>query len=114
MPKRNGLVVARTRAEARDWHRAMRAQGKRIAFAPTMGALHDGHVSLIRIGLEKADVAASSIFVNPTQFAAHEDLATYPRTEESDLQKLEAAGCLFCYCPSPSEMYPPGTRRGCQ
>lgn len=108
MPKRNGLVVARTRAEARDWHRAMRAQGKRIAFAPTMGALHDGHVSLIRIGLEKADVAASSIFVNPTQFAAHEDLATYPRTEESDLQKLEAAGCSFCYCPLPSEMYPPG------
>jgi pantoate--beta-alanine ligase len=86
----------------------MRAQGKRIAFAPTMGALHDGHVSLIRIGLDKADVAASSIFVNPTQFAAHEDLATYPRAEESDLQKLEAAGCSFCYCPSPSEMYPPG------
>jgi pantoate--beta-alanine ligase len=86
----------------------MRAQGKRIAFAPTMGALHDGHVSLVRIGLEKADVAASSIFVNPAQFAAHEDLATYPRAEESDLQKLEAAGCSFCYCPSPAEMYPPG------
>ena len=48
-----------------------------------MGALHEGHVSLIRIGLEKADVAASSIFVNPTQFAAHEDLATYPRDEEA-------------------------------
>lgn len=86
----------------------MRAQGKRIAFVPTMGALHDGHLSLVKIGLEKADVAASSIFVNPTQFAAHEDLGTYPRTEESDIQKLEAAGCSFCYCPSPSEMYPPG------
>lgn len=73
-----------------------------------MGALHDGHVSLIKIGLEKADVAASSIFVNPTQFAAHEDLATYPRAEDSDLQKLEAAGCSFCYCPSPAEMYPAG------
>ncbi len=73
-----------------------------------MGALHPGHVSLIKIGLEKADVAASSIFVNPTQFAAHEDLATYPRTEESDLQQLADAGCSFCYCPSPSEMYPPG------
>lgn len=108
MAKRSGLVVARTRVEARDWHRAMRAQGKRIAFAPTMGALHDGHLSLIRIGLQKADVAASSIFVNPTQFAAHEDLGTYPRAEESDLQKLEAAGCSFCYCPTPSEMYPPG------
>ena len=108
MPKRSGLVVARTRGEAREWHRAQRAAGKRIAFAPTMGALHDGHVSLIRLGLEKADVAASSIFVNPTQFAAHEDLGTYPRSEESDLQKLEAAGCSFCYCPSPTEMYPPG------
>lgn len=86
----------------------MRSQGKRIAFIPTMGALHEGHLSLIRIGLQKADVAASSIFVNPTQFAAHEDLATYPRAEESDLEKLEEAGCSFCYCPSPSEMYPPG------
>ncbi len=73
-----------------------------------MGALHDGHISLIKLGLEKADVAASSIFVNPTQFAAHEDLGTYPRAEASDLEKLEAAGCSFCYCPSPSEMYPPG------
>ena len=108
MPKRSGLVVARTRGEARDWYKSQRALGKRIAFAPTMGALHDGHVSLIHIGLGKADVAASSIFVNPTQFAAHEDLATYPRTEDSDLQKLEAAGCAFCYCPSPAEMYPPG------
>ena len=108
MPKRSGLVVARTRAEARDWYRSQRALGKRIAFAPTMGALHDGHVSLIKIGLEKADVAASSIFVNPTQFAANEDLATYPRAEDSDLQKLESAGCSFCYCPSPTEIYPPG------
>jgi len=108
VPKRAGLVVARTRGEARDWYKSQRAAGKRIAFAPTMGALHDGHVSLIKIGLEKADVAASSIFVNPTQFAAHEDLATYPRAEDSDLQKLEAAGCSFCYCPSPAEMYPAG------
>ena len=108
MPKRSGLVVARTRAEARDWYRSQRTLGKRIAFAPTMGALHEGHVSLIKIGLEKADVAASSIFVNPTQFAANEDLATYPRAEDSDLQKLEAAGCSFCYCPSPTEIYPPG------
>lgn len=73
-----------------------------------MGALHEGHTSLIRLGLQKADVAASSIFVNPAQFAAHEDLATYPRTEEADLQKLAEAGCTFCYCPSASEMYPPG------
>lgn len=108
MAKRNGLVVARTRAEARDWRRQMQAQGKRIAFVPTMGALHAGHLSLVKIGLGKADVVASSIFVNPTQFAAHEDLSTYPRAEASDLQKLTEAGCAFCYSPTPSEMYPPG------
>jgi pantoate--beta-alanine ligase len=102
------MTVARTRAEAREWHRAQRAAGKRIGFAPTMGALHDGHVSLIRIALEKTDVAASSIFVNPTQFAATEDLATYPRDEEGDLRKLAEAGCTFCYCPTAAEMYPPG------
>ncbi len=108
MAKRNGLVVARTRAETRDWRRQMQAQGKRIAFVPTMGALHAGHLSLVKLGLEKADVVAASIFVNPTQFAAHEDLSTYPRAEDSDLQKLAEAGCTFCYCPTPAEMYPPG------
>ncbi len=108
MAKRNGLVVARTRAETRDWRRQMQAQGKRIAFVPTMGALHAGHLSLVKLGLEKADVVAASVFVNPTQFAAHEDLSTYPRAEASDLQKLAEAGCTFCYCPTPAEMYPPG------
>jgi pantoate--beta-alanine ligase len=108
LPKRAPITIARTRAEAKDWYRSQRAAGKRIAFAPTMGALHDGHISLIRLGLEKADVACSSIFVNPTQFAAHEDLATYPRDEEGDLRKLAEAGCTLCYCPSASEMYPPG------
>ncbi len=108
MAKRNGLVVARTRAETRDWRRQMQAQGKRIAFVPTMGALHAGHLSLVKLGLEKADVVAASIFVNPAQFAAHEDLSTYPRAEDSDLQKLAEAGCTLCYCPTPAEMYPPG------
>jgi pantoate--beta-alanine ligase len=73
-----------------------------------MGALHDGHLSLVRIAQEKSDVVASSIFVNPTQFAANEDLATYPRDEEGDLRKLAEAGCTFCYCPTGAEMYPPG------
>jgi pantoate--beta-alanine ligase len=73
-----------------------------------MGALHAGHLSLVKLGLEKADVVAASVFVNPTQFAAHEDLSTYPRAEASDLQKLAEAGCTFCYCPTPAEMYPPG------
>jgi pantoate--beta-alanine ligase len=108
LAKRNGLVVARTRAEAREWRRQVQAQGKRIAFVPTMGALHAGHLSLVKLGREKADVVAASIFVNPTQFAAHEDLSTYPRSEAGDLEKLAEAGCTFCYCPTPIEMYPPG------
>jgi pantoate--beta-alanine ligase len=101
------MVVARTRREAQEWARAQRAAGKRIAFAPTMGALHLGHVSLIKLGLEHADIAASSIFVNPTQFSANEDYATYPRTEARDLDALAEAGCGFVYCPAIAEMYPP-------
>jgi pantoate--beta-alanine ligase len=102
------MVIARTRKEARDWREAMRAAGKRVAFAPTMGALHEGHVSLVKLGLERADVAASSIFVNPTQFAANEDFSTYPRAEQRDLDALAEAGCSFVYCPAPIEMYPAG------
>ena len=79
-----------------------------FGFVPTMGALHEGHLSLVRLARERCPRVGASIFVNPAQFAAHEDLATYPRTEESDLQKLAEAGCTFCYCPSASEMYPPG------
>jgi pantoate--beta-alanine ligase len=108
LAKRNGLLVARSRAEAREWRRQAQTQGKRIALVPTMGALHAGHLSLVKLGLERADVVAASIFVNPTQFAAHEDLSTYPRAEDSDLQKLAEAGCTFCYCPTPAEIYPAG------
>jgi len=106
--RRPAMIVVRTRREAQDWSREMRAQGKRIAFAPTMGALHAGHLSLIKTGLEHADVAASSIFVNPTQFSANEDFSTYPRHEHQDLAMLAEAGCSFVYCPTVSEMYPPG------
>jgi pantoate--beta-alanine ligase len=101
-------TIARTRKEAQEWARAQHAKGKRIAFAPTMGALHEGHISLIREGLARADVAASSIFVNPTQFSPSEDFSTYPRSEERDLEMLAAAGCSFVYCPTVSEIYPPG------
>ena len=108
MAKRPAMVIARTRKEARDWREAMRAAGKRVAFAPTMGALHEGHVSLVKLGLTRADVAASSIFVNPTQFAVNEDFSTYPRSEKRDCEALNEAGCSFVYCPGPTEMYPAG------
>lgn len=103
-------VIGRTRAELADWRERNRRDGKTVGFVPTMGALHDGHLSLIKLALEHADVAAASIFVNPAQFAPNEDFDTYPRAEDSDLEKLAQAGCSFAYCPAPSEIYPPGDR----
>ncbi len=73
-----------------------------------MGALHDGHLSLVRMGLQRAEAVMASIFVNPTQFAANEDFSTYPRHEDRDLALLADAGCTMCYCPPASEIYPPG------
>ncbi len=107
MSRKPALTVARTRREAQDWARTQRAGGRRISFVPTMGALHDGHLSLVRRGGELADATAASIFVNPTQFAAHEDLSTYPRDEGRDLALLAEAGCEFAYCPTAGEIYPP-------
>ena len=78
------------------------------ALAATMGALHAGHVSLVAAGREHAAYVAASIFVNPTQFAAHEDLSRYPRDEAGDLARLEAAGCDLAWLPSVQTMYPPG------
>lgn len=73
-----------------------------------MGAIHDGHLSLVREGRRHADISVASIFVNPTQFAPHEDFAAYPRNETRDLDLLASAGCDLVYCPEASEIYPPG------
>ncbi len=80
----------------------------RIGFVPTMGALHEGHLSLVRIAKEKSDVVVVSIFVNPTQFAPHEDFASYPRTVEKDSAMLAAAGADIMFLPSEAEIYPSG------
>jgi pantoate--beta-alanine ligase len=89
--------------------RAARRDEKRLGFVPTMGALHEGHLSLMRAAKEKCDYVAASIFVNPLQFGPAEDLAKYPRTFERDVALLEKEGVAFLFAPTPEEMYPTGT-----
>ena len=83
-----------------------RQSGKRIGFVPTMGALHEGHLSLVKYCLEANDICVVSIFVNPTQFNNMQDLLTYPRTLEHDASLLKLAGCDYVFTPSEQEMYP--------
>jgi pantoate--beta-alanine ligase len=88
--------------------RAVRREGKGLALVPTMGALHEGHLSLVRAARAASDVVAVSIFVNPTQFGPSEDLAKYPRSFERDCEMLEHEGVGFVFAPSVEEMYPAG------
>ncbi|MBT7207738.1 MAG: 4-phosphopantoate--beta-alanine ligase, partial [Gammaproteobacteria bacterium] len=91
-------------AQIRDWKR----QGHRIAFVPTMGNLHQGHLSLLRLGHEQADKLISSIFVNPMQFSPNEDLNNYPRTLEQDCKALMEHQCDLVYLPTEQDLYPNG------
>ncbi|PJB72421.1 MAG: pantoate--beta-alanine ligase [Alphaproteobacteria bacterium CG_4_9_14_3_um_filter_47_13] len=101
-------AVFETGQSLRAFVQAQRKQGKKIALVPTMGALHNGHLSLVRQGIEKADCVIASIFVNPAQFGANEDLDAYPRPWESDFEKLEKAGVHSIFRPSVKEIYPDG------
>lgn len=102
------LIIVRTVAEMRrhvaDWHRA----NERVALVPTMGALHEGHLSLVRAGQARARRVIATIFVNPTQFAPSEDFAAYPRGEGADVAKLEQVGADLLFAPGVDEMYPKG------
>jgi pantoate--beta-alanine ligase len=97
---------AAMRARAED----LRRDGRRIAVVPTMGALHEGHLTLVRHARARADVVILTIFVNPTQFGPKEDLSRYPRDEAGDLAKARPAGIDLAFCPSAEAMYPAGSQ----
>ena len=102
------LPIVRTIASLRETVSGWRRQGFTVGFVPTMGALHDGHLSLVREAGQRADRVVASVFVNPTQFAAHEDLGTYPRQEAGDAALLARTGCQLLFAPMAGEMYPDG------
>ena len=96
--------VADLRARVKYW----RDQGLSVAMVPTMGALHDGHLTLARAALKAADRVVVSVFVNPTQFGPTEDLSRYPRQEAKDAEALDGIGCHLMFAPTVEEMYPDG------
>lgn len=102
------MNMVKTLRELRAAIAQARAEGKQIAFVPTMGNLHAGHVSLVQIAAQRADFVVASIFVNPMQFGAGEDLDKYPRTLAADQEKLLAAGCHLLFHPDVAEIYPHG------
>lgn len=102
------LQIVRTIPDLRAALRTWRAAGETIALIPTMGALHEAHMALMREGRARAGRVVATIFVNPTQFAAHEDLDTYPRREAEDIAKLRADGIDLLFAPDAGEIYPDG------
>lgn len=102
------MKIFRTVKETQDFASAMKKEGKSIGLCPTMGALHEGHMTLMRAARAKCDVVIASVFVNPTQFGPNEDYDAYPRRFEEDCKRLEAEGVDVVFHPDPSEMYPQG------
>ncbi len=102
------VPIVRTLAELRATVAGWRQQGAKIAVVPTMGALHDGHLSLVRAALAQAERVIVTLFVNPKQFNSAADLAAYPRTEDSDAAKLAPLGAHMLYAPNAEDIYPDG------
>lgn len=101
------MKVVHTIQEVRDFVKSQRAEGKSIGFVPTMGYLHEGHLSLMKRAKEDNDVVVVSIFVNPMQFGPNEDLDSYPRDLEHDAELCESVGVSLIFHPEPEEMYAP-------
>lgn len=97
-------TVQALRAQVRAW----RAAGERVGFAPTMGALHEGHLSLVKLARRHAERVVVSVFVNPAQFGPNEDFDAYPRSEARDAELLAGVGCDLLFAPAVEEMYPQG------
>lgn len=102
------MKILRTVKEIQAYARDMKAAGKTIGLVPTMGALHEGHLMLMRAAREKCDIVIASVFVNPTQFGPNEDYAAYPRRFEADCEKLATVPVDAVFHPEPAEMYPEG------
>ena len=102
------MRIARTERELRQQLALWKIRDRTIGFVPTMGALHEGHLSLIRIARERAERVVASVFVNPAQFGPGEDFAQYPRQPEKDADMLESAGCDLLFLPDVATIYPPG------
>src|ERR1700739_3992616 len=99
------LPIVRSPAELRAAVAAWRAAGQKVGFVPTMGALHEGHLSLVRQARRSADRVVASLFVNPRQFAPTEDLDRYPRQEAADAELLAQAGCALLFAPDARPMF---------
>src|SRR5215471_3196429 len=102
------MEIVRTVSWMKEAARQARAENHVVGFVPTMGALHEGHLSLLRRAKAECSRVFASIFLNPTQFGPNEDLSKYPRTFESDVAKLETAGVDVLFAPDPKVIYPPG------
>lgn len=103
------MLIIETLPLLRQHIRRARQEGKRIALVPTMGNLHDGHMTLVEEAKARADVVVVSIFVNPMQFDRADDLARYPRTLQEDCEKLNKRKVDFVFAPAPNDIYPQGT-----
>lgn len=104
------MILFRKAADINNYLQLCRSKNKRIGFVPTMGALHQGHISLIDASKHNCEITVCSIFVNPTQFNDASDFEKYPTTLEKDIDALENAGCDVLFLPSVAEMYPDGTQ----